>query len=113
MESMTSVASLLTSKGDEIWHTTRETSVLDAVKQMVERETGALMVVEDGKLVGIVSERDCVRKVLQREASPRAVTVGEIMTEKVLFVRPDQTIEDCMALMTERHVRHLPVLADD
>ena len=77
---------------------------------MAEKEIGAVVVIEDGHLVGIFSERDYARKVVLQGKASKDTPVREIMTEKVVCVRPEQTIEDCMGLMTDRRVRHLPVL---
>ena len=107
---MKTVAQLLRGKGNEVLSISPETSVFDALGVMAERNVGALLVVETGKLVGIFSERDYARKVILKARASREVAVREIMTAHVLYVRPEQTIEDCMALMTDKRVRHLPVL---
>jgi CBS domain-containing protein len=107
---MKTVAQLLRGKGDEVLSVSPETSVFDALGVMAEKNVGALLVIEGGKLAGIFSERDYARKVILKGKVSREVPVREIMTSHVLYVRPDQTIEDCMALMTDKRVRHLPVL---
>lgn len=107
------VKHLLKEKGNAIWSVTPDTMVYDALKLMAEREVGALLVLEGGKLVGIISERDYARKVILKGKSSLDTPVKEIMTPRVQFVRPEQTVEECMALMTDKRIRHLPVLVDD
>ncbi len=108
---MTSVADILKSKPHAVVHTTTpSTTVFDAVKLMAEKGIGALLVTEGDKLVGIVTERDYARKVALMSRSSRDTPVREIMTSDVMFVRPDQTSSECMALMTENRLRHLPVM---
>ena len=80
---------------------------------MAEKDVGALLVFESGQLVGIFSERDYARKVILQGKSSRDTLVQDIMTPQVIFVWPEHTIEECMALMTEKHIRHLPVIDDD
>jgi CBS domain-containing protein len=87
--------------------------VLDAIHIMAENNVGALLVMHDGKIAGIVSERDIVRKVDRLGKTSATAKVSEIMTEKVLYVNASQPIQECMALMTEKRIRHLPVLEDD
>ncbi len=107
---MTTVSMILHVKGDEVWRVTPETSVFDALRLMAEKNVGALVVLEEGKLVGIFSERDYARKVILKGKSSKNTPVKEIMTGEVIDVAPDQSIDDCMALMTHKRVRHLPVL---
>jgi CBS domain-containing protein len=110
---MTTVAHLLTAKGGEIWSVSPDASVYKAIEYMAEKQVGALLVVDAGQVVGIVSERDYARKVILQGRLPQTTLVREIMTDKVLFVRPEQSIEDCMSMMTVRHIRHLPVMQGD
>lgn len=110
---MTSVAHLLDTKGHAVWSIAPEASVFDAIKLMAEKEVGALVVVEGERLAGIVSERDYARKVILRGRSSSETAVREIMTDKVFYVHPEQTVEECMALMTAKRIRHLPVLRGD
>ncbi|MBV9281233.1 MAG: CBS domain-containing protein [Chloroflexi bacterium] len=110
---MTSVAQLLDAKGHEAWSVAPDASVYDAIKMMADKGVGALLVVDGQRLVGIVSERDYARKVILRGRSSQSTPVSEIMTDRVLYVRPEQTVEQCMALMTDKRIRHLPVLKDD
>lgn len=110
---MKTVERLLEAKGYDIWSITPDASVYDAVKLMADKAVGALLVLESGNLVGIISERDCTRKVILQEREPKDTPVREIMTSDVISVRPDQTVVECMALVTAKRIRHLPVLADD
>ena len=110
---MTTVKQLLQTKGHNVWTVTPDNSVYDALKMMVEKNVGALVVLEAKNLVGIISERDYARMTILKEDLSMATPVSEIMTKKVIGIRPEQTIEECMALMTDKHVRHLPVFADD
>jgi CBS domain-containing protein len=107
---MTTVQRLLQGKGSDVWSIGPDASVYDAMRLMAEKNVGALMVVDDDQLVGIISERDYAREVVLKDRSSRETPVGAIMTRKELYVRPEQTTDACMALMTERHLRHLPVL---
>jgi len=107
---MVTVRQCLQSKGGEIWSIRPDISVYEALERMAEKDIGALLVLDEENLVGIFSERDYARKVILQGKSSRDTWVSEIMTSRVVFVRPEQTIEECMALMTEKHIRHLPVL---
>ncbi len=111
---MAQVRDLLKSKqNNSIFSVTAEASALDAMKLMADLNVGAVLVMETGKIVGILSERDIVRKVDVLGKASAQVRVAEIMTEKVLYVEPGQSLEDCMALMTEKRIRHLPVLENE
>jgi CBS domain-containing protein len=107
---MVTVRQCLQSKGGEIWSVRPDVSVYQALEMMAEKDIGALLVLDGEKLVGIFSERDYARKVILQGKSSRDTWVSEIMTSRVVFVHLEQTIEECMALMTEKHIRHLPVL---
>lgn len=104
------VARLLASKGHDIWTIPPDATVYDAIALMADRGIGALLVMEGDQLVGIVTERDYARKVILRDRSSRDTPVSTIMSADIVTVRPDQTIEACMALMTEKRIRHLPVV---
>jgi CBS domain-containing protein len=109
---MTSVRHLLARKDTEIWSIGPEDTVFDAIKMMADKNIGSLVVMEDGRLVGLIAERHYARNVvLKGRASPKT-RVREIMEPNVVYVRPDHTVEQCMALMTSKMVRHLPVIDD-
>ena len=101
---------LLESKGHDVWSVAPEASVYAAISLMAEKEVGALMVLAHGKPVGLVSERDYARKVILAGRSSKEMLVHEIMTTRIICANPKQTIEECMALMTDKRVRHLPVI---
>ena len=109
---MKTVAQLLRAKGHEVLSVSPELSVFEALQVMAEKNVGALLVVEGERLVGVFSERDYARKVILKGKSSKDTPVQEIMSSHVLYVRPEQTIEDCMALMTDKRVRHLPVMEE-
>jgi CBS domain-containing protein len=111
--SMQLVADILKSKPDSTVHTIGPaTTVFDAIALMTEKRIGALVVVEGGSVVGIVTERDFTQKMVAKDRVSRKTAIREIMTAPVLHVRPDQTTEDCMVLMGANHLRHLPVMVD-
>ena len=107
---MTSVRQLLDRKGRQVFSIAPGTPVLDAIRTMAERHVGALLVMEGEKLSGIVSERDYARKVILMGRSSADTPVRDIMTAGVITVQPETPVEKCMQIMTERRVRHLPVI---
>ena len=107
---MKTVEQMLEGKGQRLLSVAPGATVYEALKLMAEHEVGALVVLDGDRLVGIFSERDYARKVILFGKSSKETLVREIMTDKVLCVRPDQTVDQCMALMTDKRVRHLPVL---
>jgi len=107
------VRSLLRSKGHEVWSIGPASTVFEAIRLMSDKGIGALVVLDEQRLVGILSERDYTRNVILKDRSSRTTRVAEIMTRKVFYVGPELTAEECMALMTERRVRHLPVIEHD
>jgi CBS domain-containing protein len=109
---MKSVKQLVQAKGGQVYGIAPDASVFEALKLMAEKDVGALVVTDSGKLAGIISERDYARKVILYGKSSHDMAVREIMTGKVVTVSPGQTVEDCMALMTARRIRHLPVIED-
>jgi len=107
---MLKIRDLLKVKGNQVWSITPETSVLEALQLMTEKQVGALLVLDGEKIAGIISERDFVHGVAEKERCIVNTTIFEYMTPKVITVSPDQTVEDCMQLMTKEHIRHLPVV---
>jgi len=107
---MQTVRDLLLKKGREVFAVTPQTTVYDALALMAEKNIGAVIVLDGGRPVGILSERDYARQVILKGKASKETPVSEIMTTRVIFVRPEQNIEECMALMTDKHCRHLPVL---
>jgi CBS domain-containing protein len=111
--SMKRVCDLLNSKGGAVWSLTPDATVYEAIDQLSEKEVGALLVMEGKRLVGIVSERDYARKVILKGKASRETYVWEIMSQPVICVPPECTVEQTMALMTDKRVRHLPVVEDE
>ena len=110
---MTTIAQLLNIKGDQIWSVDPKATIFEALEIMSEKEIGALLVMEDGKLTGIFSERDYARKVILKGKSSKETPVGELMTKKVFYIDPQKTTNDCMAMMTAKRIRHVPVIEDN
>jgi CBS domain-containing protein len=110
---MATVRLLLEKKGHDVWSVPPDATVYDALRLLDERDIGALLVIRGDELVGILSERDYARKVALKGKTSMKTPVSEIMTGKVVVVDPDRTIEQAMAIMTERRLRHLPVVADE
>jgi CBS domain-containing protein len=112
MNLVDTVRLVLKDKGQSVWHVSPDGCVYDAIEMMADKHVGALMVVSEGQLVGVVSERDYARKVILQGKSSKQTQVKEIMTSPVVFITPEQTVEDGMRIMTEKHIRHLPVVED-
>lgn len=110
---MITVAEILNRKGHGVWSVSPDDTVFDAIKMMGEKGVGALTVLKDGVLVGMLSERDYARQVILKGRTSKETKVKEIMTSQIYYTFPDQTADDCMIVMTERRIRHLPVLKDD
>jgi CBS domain-containing protein len=106
---MITVKQLLDAKGYEVWSIAPVDTVFNAIKFMAEKEVGALAVTVGDKLVGLITERDYARKVILKGKSSHQTLVREIMTTRVIYARLDQALDECMALMTDKRVRHLPV----
>ena len=107
---MNSVGDILKSKGHDIWAVNPDDTVFDSLQLMAEKEIGALLVMDGDRLVGVVTERDYARKVILEGKSSKSSSVAEVMTKRVLCVSPERTIDECMALMTDKRARHLPVV---
>ena len=107
------VSAVIEGKGREVWHVSPGHSVYDAIEMMADKRVGALVVLDDGRLVGVISERDYARKVILKGKMSKQTAVREIMTSPVFSVTPHHTVDDCMALMTDHRIRHLPVVEDN
>jgi CBS domain-containing protein len=112
MELFDDVESVLDRKGHQVWFIGPDATVFDAIRWMSEKNVGALLVIEAGELLGIVSERDYTRKVILKDRSSKQTKVREIMTTDVIVIPPDTTVETAMRVMTNNRVRHLPVIGD-
>jgi CBS domain-containing protein len=108
---VSNVSEILKNKGHDVWSIRPDATVFDAVKLMADRQVGALLVMDGDKLVGIVTERDYARKVILEGRSSQQTRVRDVMTTRVLCVSPERTVQECMALMTDKRARHLPVLS--
>lgn len=106
---MATVKDLLEAKNTQVWYVTPNSTIGDALKLMAEQQIGAVLVVDAGKIVGMFSERDFARRAVQKDAS-MGTPVGELMAHPVYYVTPEQSVESCMALMTQKRFRHLPVI---
>lgn len=109
---MKTIRQLLESKGRDIWSISPEATVYDAIKLMAEKEIGALMAMDGSRPAGIISERDYARKIILKGRSSRETKVRDIMTTNVIYADMEQSVEGCMALMTDKRIRHLPILDD-
>ena len=110
---MKTVRDILRTKGREVWSVRADNSMFEALEKMAEKNVGALLVLEGGEVAGIVSERDYARKIILKGKSSKQTLVKEIMTKDTLYVDPDYKVEECMALMTDERVRHLPVMENE
>lgn len=109
---MAHVSDILDQKGSNVLTIEASETVFDAIKRMVDGNVGALLVTEDGRLTGIVTERDYMRRVALEGRTEKETLVREIMSSPLVYVTPDTTVEECMGVMTERRIRHLPVLGE-
>ena len=109
---MITVKDILQTKGQDVLSITPDATVYEALKIMADNNVGALVVLDGENVAGIISERDYARKVILHGKSSREMQVGEIMTSRVYYMRPEQNLQECMAQMTDRHVRHLPILEE-
>jgi CBS domain-containing protein len=110
---MATVQRLLETKGNAVWSVAPDATVFEALKLMAEKNVGALMVLDGDRAAGIISERDYARSIALKDRSSRSTPVSEIMTHTIYSVRPNDSLEACMELMTEKHIRHLPVMEGD
>ena len=110
---MRTIEQLLQAKGSDIWSISPQATAYNALQIMAEKNVGALLVIEKEKLLGIFSERDYARKVILKEKSSKNTSVGDLMTREVIYISADSTLEESMALMTAKHIRHLPVLKNN
>ena len=110
---MDTVAQIISSKGDQVWSATPDETVYAAIARMAEKDSGALAVIQNEKLVGILSERDYTRGVFLQGKSSKNTLVEEIMTSRVICAKPEQEIDKCLAIMNTNGIRHMPVLSDD
>ena len=113
MNANATVSEILNAKGRQTWWVSPNHTVLEAIQMMAEKNVGALLVIESGKLVGIISERDYTRKVILRGKASKDTPVKEILSDTLIQVKPSDSVEDCMRLMTTHRIRHLPVLEGD
>ena len=107
---MTTIRQLLREKGHNIYSVGPDSTVYDAIRKMADENIGSLVVMEGGKIVGIITERHYARNVVLKGRASPATRVREIMENNVLYAQPDQSVEECMAIMTDKRVRHLPVI---
>jgi CBS domain-containing protein len=110
MTNVATIREILHHKGGATWSVSPDTTVFEAIQLMAEKNVGALLVIKDDKLTGILSERDYTRKVILKGRASKETRVNEILSGHVIHVSPDHTVEQCLRLMTEHRVRHLPVL---
>jgi len=113
MKSSVPISALLHHKGTALWSITPELTVFEAIKLMADKNIGALLVISGGKLVGVVTERDYTRKIALQGKKSKETPVAEILSSRIVSVTPQHTVEECMKLMTEHRVRHLPVLENE
>jgi CBS domain-containing protein len=107
---MSTLRHILQLKGNDVWSISPSATVFEALRLMADKDVGALLVMEADHLVGMISERDYARKVILQGKASRETLVGEIMTSKVITIHPDQTVQECMGLMNDHRIRHVPVV---
>lgn len=109
---LTTVQDIIRIKGGQVWSITPETTVLQALEKLAEKRIGALLVLDGDEIAGVISERDIVRRIATEKTCEVDKPVSEVMTCDVVMINPEDDIEDCMSIMTEEHIRHLPVVED-
>jgi len=107
---MSRVADILNHKGREVYSIDQEATAFEALEKMVRHDVGALVVTSAGRTVGVFSERDFLRRIALRGHDPEGVRVADVMTQRLICADPRETVEDCMAIMTQEHIRHLPII---
>ncbi|MGI9336225.1 MAG: CBS domain-containing protein [Gammaproteobacteria bacterium] len=110
---MVTVKQLLEGKGQDVWSVSPDDTVFEAVQAMADKDVGALMVLSEGRVAGVVSERDYARRIALEGRASRDTKVADIMTTRVVYALPSQTVDECLALMTDKRIRHLPVMDGD
>lgn len=110
---MSTLRHILQVKGNDVWSISPNASVFEALRLMADKDIGALLVLDTDHLVGMISERDYARKVILQGKSSKDTRVGEIMTSKVISIHPDQTVQECMGLMNDHRIRHVPVVENE
>lgn len=110
---MTTIRQLLREKGHEVHSVGPDNTVYDAIRTMAEENIGSLVVMQGDNIVGIITERHYARNVVLKGRASPATRVGDIMEQRVLYAQPDQSVEECMAIMTDKRIRHLPVIEQD
>ncbi len=109
---MNTVRQILKAKGNQVWTISKNSTVFDALKLLAEKKIGSLMVIEDGQVAGIFTERDYARKVGLIHGIPEEICIEEVMTKELITVGPNKSVRECMVLMTNNHIRHLPVMEE-
>ncbi len=113
MKRVDKISLILKHKGGTVWSVTPAASVYQAIEMMADKQAGALLVISEGKLAGIISERDYTRKVILKGKSSKQTRVKEIMTSPAVFVTPEHTVDECMKIMTANRIHHLPVVENE
>lgn len=106
---MITVREMIRKKGEDVWSVASDATVLEAMKLMADKNAGAVLVISSGRVLGILSERDCIRRLDLQGRSSRETKVEEIMTTRVLYVEAGQSLDECVAIMIDKNIRHLPV----
>jgi CBS domain-containing protein len=110
---MKTLKRVLADKGSTVYSIGPDATVFDALTEMADKQVGALIVLEDARVIGIFSERDYARKIILAGKSSRETTVREIMTDRVVYANPEMTLDECLAVMTDKRIRHLPIMREE